>query len=520
VRLALGASRWRLVRQLLTESVLLSLVGAAAGLLVSRWAARSLGEMALGGPVDLRLNLSVDVRVFGFLCIVSIATAIAFGLAPALRSTRVELAPALKGVRRGSGAIGRQRASRLLVVAQVALSLLLLMGAGLLVRSVQNLHRQDLGFSPERVLIFSLAHNAADRSPAAMTAVERAARQRVATVPGVESASMSGVMIFSPSDIGAPFSIPGYQPPSGEPLIARYNSVSPGYFETVGMSLVAGRTFEERDDAMEAPGVTVVNESFARRFFSERPVDAIGRTIVFANGVNRSKAVDATGRIVLRGPGANRGKVFEVVGVVHDAKYNNLREAAKPLFYLPFAQMTRSIRSLEVRTARPLAAVAGPIREALFGVSKDIMIRGVVTLSEQVDQSLAAERLLLRLCVLFGGLALLLACVGLYGVIAYSVAQRTTEIGVRVALGATSSRVMRAVLRETLVLVLAGVVIGIPAALAAAKLLLTFLYGLSPHDPVTLGFATATLFASGALAAALPAFRASRIDPNVALRYE
>jgi ABC-type antimicrobial peptide transport system permease subunit len=205
---------------------------------------------------------------------------------------------------------------------------------------------------------------------------------------------------------------------------------------------------------------------------------------------------------------------------VHDAKYNNLRETAKPLFFLPYAQMTRSLRSLAVRTTRPLGAVAGPIRDALSGVTKDIMVRGIVPLAEQVDQSLAAEQLLLRLCVLFGGLALLLACVGVYGVIAYSVAQRTTEIGVRVALGATPASVMRGVLRDTLVLVVAGIVIGIPAALAAGRLLVTFLYGLTPRDPATLAFATATLLACAALAAALPALRAARIDPNVALRYE
>jgi predicted permease len=471
------------------------------GLLVSRWASTSLAEMALRGPIGLRLNLAPDIRVFAFLAALSIATAIGFGLVPALRSTRVDLAPALKGLRRGGGTMTKQRASRLLVVGQVALSLLLLICAGLLVRSFQKLHQQDLGFTTANVLIFSLGHGPANRTPAAMAAVEKTARQRVAAIPGVASASFSGMLIFSQSDIGAPFAIPGYQPSSGEPLIARYNSVSPGYFETIGMTIVAGRSFEEQDDAVDARGVTVVNESFARRFLSERPVDAIGRMIVL-------------------GAGPNRGKTFEVVGVVHDAKYNNLREAAKPLFFLPYAQMTRSLRSLQVRTTQPLAAIAGPIRDALSAVTNDLMIRGIVPLTEQVDQSLAAEQLLLRLCVLFGGLALLLACVGLYGVIAYSVAQRTMETGVRVALGATPANVMRGVLGDTLALVVAGIVIGIPASLAAGRLLVTFLYGLTPRDPVTLAFATVTLLVSATLAAALPALRAARIDPNVALRYE
>jgi predicted permease len=497
VRLALGCSRARLVRQLLTESVLLSIAGAAAGLVLSRWAAVSLARMIYRGPVGLRLNLEPDIRVFAFLAALAVTTAIVFGLVPALRATRVDLAPALKGMRRGSGGGSKQRASRALVIVQVAVSLLLLVGAGLLVRSVQKLHAQDLGFAPERVVIFGLAHNAADRTPAAMTAVERAARARVLAIPGVESASVSGILLFSPSDIGAPFAIPGRQALDGVPLTARYNSVSPGYFETLGMAIVAGRSIEERDDAVGAPMVTVVNESFARRFF---PDGAVGRTILF-------------------GPRA-AAKPVEIVGVVHDAKYNNLREGTKPMYFLPYAQMTRSLRALEVRTHQPAAAIAGPVREALSSVTKDIMIRQIITLPDQVDSSLAAEQLLLRLCLVFGALALVLACVGLYGVIAYSVAQRTTEIGVRVALGATPLSVMRGVLRETLVLVIAGVVLGIPAALAAGRLLVTFLYGLTPRDPATIAAATAILFSAATLAAVIPAIRAARVDPNVALRYE
>ena len=498
VRLALGCSRARLVRQLLTESLLLSIAGAAAGLLVSRWAVQSLARMVFRGPVALRLHLDPDARVFAFLAFLAVATAVIFGLVPALRSTRVDLAPALKGLRRGSGGAPRQRAGRLLVVGQVAMSLLLLVGAGLLVRSFQKLHAQDYGFVPEHVLVFDLAHNAADRTPPAMSAVEKGARERVLAIPGVQSASFSGILIFSPSDIGAPFSIPGQPaPPGGAPRTARYNSVSPGYFETVGMRVMEGRAFEDRDNAVDAPGVTVVNQSFARQFF---PQGAVGRTILFGNG-----------------PSA---KPLEIVGVVADAKYNDLRAAAKPLYFLPYAKMTRSLRSLEVRTEQPAAAVAGPVREALLAVTKDIMIRRVIPLTEQVDQSLAAERLLLRLCLVFGALALLLACVGLYGVIAYSVAGRTTEIGVRVALGATPFGIMRGVLRETLLLVVAGIVIGIPASLATGQMLVAFLYGLTPRDPGTVAMATAILLGAATLAAVLPALRASRVDPNVALRYE
>jgi predicted permease len=497
VRLALGCSRSRLVRQLLTESVLLSVAGAGLGLVISRWASQSLAQMIYRGPVGLKLYLSPDVRVFSFLAALAVGTAILFGLVPAIRSARVDLAPALKGLRRGSGGPSRHRAGRVLVAGQVALSLLLLVGAGLLVRSFQNLHAQDLGFVPEHVLLFDLAHGPADRTPAAMTAVEKAARDRVLAVPGVQSAGFSGMLMFSPSDIGASFSIPGYQPPNGEPLQARYNSVSPGYFETVGMRLLAGRLFEERDNAVAAAGVTVVNESFARQFF---PRGAVGRTILFGR--------------------ASSATPLEIVGVVADAKYNDLRAEAKPLYFLPYAKMTRTLRSLLVRTTQPTPAIAGPVREALLSATRDMMIRRVIPLADQVDASLAPEALLLRLCVLFGGLALLLACVGLYGVIAYSVAERTTEIGVRVALGATPMSVMRGVLRETLLLVLGGIAIGIPVALFTGRLLLAFLYGLTPRDPATLVLATGVLLVAATLAAALPALRASRVDPNVALRYE
>jgi predicted permease len=494
VRLALGCSRGRLVTQLLIESALLSVAGAAVGLFISRLATDSLARMILGGPVGLKLRLDPDARVFLFLALLAIATTVTFGLIPALRATRVDLAPALKGLRRGSGAPMRQRAGRALVVGQVALSLLLLVGAGLLMRSVQKLYAQDLGFRPEGVVIFSLAGSPTDRTPTAMVAVERAARERVLAVPGVLSASFSGIMIFSPSDIGAPFSIPGVD--SSDPLSARYNSVSPGYFETLGMTIVEGRSLQERDNGVDAPGATVVNESFARRFF---PRGAVGRSFIF---------------------GARGGRPLEIVGVVRDAKYNSFRTAPKPLFYLPYAKMTRTLRSLEVRTAQPIAAIAGPVREALAGVTKDLMIRQVLPLTEQVAHSLSAERLLLRLCAVFAGLALLLACVGLYGVVAYSVAVRTTEIGVRVALGATPSSVMGGVVRDTLRLTAIGIAIGIPAALVAGRLLVTFLYGLTPRDPVTLAAAAGTLLAAAVIASALPARRAARVDPARALRAE
>ncbi|HET7696898.1 MAG TPA: ABC transporter permease [Vicinamibacterales bacterium] len=492
VRLALGCSRARLVGQLLIESLLLASAGAAAGLLISQLAARSLARMILGGPVGLKLRLDPDIRVFAFLAVLAIATAVIFGLVPALRATRLDLAPALKGAGRAIRQPARQRAGRVLVAAQVALSLLLLVGAGLLVRSVQKLYAQDLGFSPQNVIVFSLAGSPSNRQPEAMAAVERAARERVLAIPGVQSASFSGMLIFSPSDIGAPFSIPGAG--ASERLTARYNSVSPGYFDTLGMTMLEGRALRDEDNHVSAAGAVVVNESFARRFF---PGGAVGRTIRF---------------------GGQPGRPLQIVGIVRDAKYNSLRTAAKPLMFVPYAKMTRTLRSLEVRSTMPMASLAGPVREALSSVSKELMIRQVLPLTEQVDHSLSAERLLLRLCAMFAALALLLACIGLYGVVAYSVAHRTAEIGVRVALGATPSSVMRGIVRETLLLAGAGIALGIPAALAAGRLLTSFLYGMTPRDPATFAVSAATLLAAAAVAAALPARRAASVDPAAALR--
>ena len=503
VRLAIGCSRARLVGQLLTESVLLSTLGALAGIGVAYWATQTLLGLISFGPVPVRLDLTPDARVLTFLVAVGILTGVAFGLVPALRATRVDLAPSLQGTRRGdAGVPARQRLSRALVTAQVSLSLLLLIGAGLLIRSLHNLHNLDWGFRPEHVVVFDLAHNPQNRGPAALAQVAWQVQQRVKQIPGIESASVSGIMLFSPSDVSAPLTIRGYTPPPGERMLARYNSVSAGYFDTVGMTLVDGRDIEERDVQNGTP-VAVINDSMARRYFAGG--HAVGKIMA----IDRGRADTTT-----------PAKPIEIIGVVRDAKYNNLREDAKPMFYVPFGQLPRTLRSVEVRTAKPLAAITAPVRQALADVSKDIMIRRVVSLSDQVDQSLAAEWLIMRLCSFFGALALLLACVGLYGVVAYSVTQRTGEIGIRMALGATEHSILWLVLRETTRVVVAGVVVGVPLAFASTRLVSAFLFGLTPTDPQTIALATLVLLAAAGVAAYLPARRAAAVDPIVALRCE
>jgi len=499
VRLALGCGRFRLVRQLLTESLLLSALGAAAGMLVAWWGSRILLRMVDTGPMALRLDLSPDTRVLLFTAAVMVLTGIGFGLAPAWRASGFDLASAMKAqARGGTGRQVKQYLGRTLVILQVAVSLLLLIGAGLLIRSLHNLRQIDLGFRPEQTLIFDLAHNPQNREPAALARVAHETRERVGQIPGVRQASVSGLMLFSSSDIYAPLRIYDYTPAPNEEMMARFNSVSPGYFETVGMTLVAGRDIEDRD-AQGAPLVAVVNEAMARRYFP---------------GGN------ALGRIMEINAGPLPHPPIEIVGIVRDAKYNNLRAEVKPMFYRSFQQFPRSMRTLEVRATEPSAGLAGHVRNALSEVSKDVMIRRAVTLPAQVDQTLAGERLITTLCAFFGGLALLLASVGLYGVLSYAVTQRTQEIGIRMALGATARNVRWLVLRQSLTVVLGGLALGLSLALVSTRLIVSFLYGLSPTDPAAIVFSTLLLFAVALVACYLPARRATKVDPLVALRHE
>ena len=502
VRLAIGCSRRQLVAQVLTESVILSALGAFAGAAVAYGGSGALLGLISTGPAPVALDLQFGVRVFAFLAVVAIGSAVAFGLLPALQMTRVDPGPVLKkSLRAGLGGPA-QRASRSFVSLQIALSLLLLIGAGLLLRSLQNLHRLDLGFRADSVLVFDLAHTPQQRDPASLSGVGSQVLRRIRQLPNVESASVSGLLLFSRSDIGAPLRIADYTPRADERVTVRYNAVSPGYLETIGMPLIDGRSIEDRD-AFDAPMVAVINESMARRYFyGTRP---IGRTI----------AIDVT-----RADSAPPAKAIEIIGIVRDARYNSFRQDTRPMFYVPIAQLPRSLRSLEVRTSQPASAIAAQVRQALAEVTKDIMIRRVLPLTEQVDQSLAAERLTMRLCTFFGCLALVLACVGLYGVMSYAVAQRTAEIGVRMALGANATAVVWLVFRETTHMILMGVAIGLPLALASTRLLSGFLYGLTATDPATIAIATACLVAAAALSAYIPARRATRVDPLVALRAE
>lgn len=507
VRLALGCSRTRLLRQLLTESVLLSLAGAVAGLAVSYFGVRVMADIA---GIGSSMALAPDLLVLSFTAAVAIGTGLIFGIAPALRASRAGLAQGLNDRGQTATTPNRNRLSRLLVAGQVALCLPLLAGAGLLVKTVRNLHLTDLGFRPDHVLIFDLAGSPHDFAPATLARVAREVHERVRSVPGVQAASVSGLMLFSRSDISTAVKIDGYVPSAEEELprrgggvsqtaSIRFNSVSPGYFETTGMTLVEGRAFQITDTE-DAVAVAVVNESMARRYFAGR--SAVGSTLHVTPA------------------GAAKQVAVRVVGVVRDAKYNDIRADVKPMFYMPLTQLPRNLRAIEVRTAMSASAITPAIRQALHDSAEFFMIRRVFTLSEQVDRTLAAERMMTNLCAFFSAIALLLSCIGLFGVMAYSVANRTNEIGVRLALGADPRDVLWMVLRQSIGVVSAGLLAGSMLAFVSVRLLKSFLFQLTPSDPGALVIALSLLIAASAAAALIPAFRAARVDPLAALRYE
>jgi len=498
VRLALGAGRGRLVRQLLTESLLLAGCGGALGLLIAPWGTGFLVGMVYSGAETIPMDIDPDARVLAFTCGMSLATGLLFGLVPALRSTRLDLAPTLKVNARGTiGERSRFGLSKGLVVTQVAVSLVLLVGAGLFAGSLHNLRSLDLGFRPDRVLVFQLDPRGAGYQIDQTPALYRRILEAVHAIPGVESASLSFRTLLSGARRSDSVEVEGYEAQPGEGNSVRVLYVSPEYFNTVGMRLLDGRAIDEGDREGSAP-VVVVNEAFAEHFFQGRR--ALGGRIRF----------DSAGEA----PG------LEIVGVVADAKYNEMREEAPPLTFLPVFQTPDFVESLDIRTSREETALTAEVRRVLGEVDRNLPIRQVTTLNAQVDRGLRQERLLTTLTSFFGALALLLASIGLFGVMSYAVSRRTSEIGIRMALGAEGISVLWMVLRESLWLVMIGAVAGLLGAAVSTRVLSNLLYEMSPTDPVTFGAAAVFLLAVAALAAYIPARRAARVDPMVALRYE
>jgi putative ABC transport system permease protein len=499
IRLALGASRARVVRQLLTESLLLAAAGAVIGALLAENLSQLLVSLISTQNEPLFVATRMDWRVVAFGAGAALLTCALFGLAPALRATRVGAGAVVKSFGRGvTAGRGRFRLRRALVVSQVALSLALVAGAFLFSRSLAKLSTQDAGLQRDGVLITRV-----DLSPLGLPKERRLQFRRellehIRAVPGVESAAEANVLPLTGNWWGNRTWMEGTDP-GGAPGSA-FNRVSPEYFKTMGIALLAGRDFGDQDTP-EAPKVAVVNETFARQVAGS------------ANPLGRRFRVEAT-------PGGTE-KVYEIVGLVKDSKYRSLRDEFVSSVYLPASQSPEPGEHVQflVRTKTQPAALAPAVKRAVGEVSPDINIVFRVFKTE-VESSLLRERLMATLSASFGLLALVLACIGLYGVMSYAVAARTNEIGIRLALGAQGADVLRLVLRETLLLVAAGVAAGLPAALAAAQLFSGLLYGVTPADPASISLAVLLLLAVAALAGYLPARRATKVDPMVALRYE
>lgn len=495
LRLALGASRIRVLRQLATEGLLFSLLGGMAGLVLGRWCSYGLLHLASPGPVPLAVDVSADARVLLFTSLLTIATGILFSLAPMWRVLGIELNASLQAMSRSvSGSVMRRSFGRLLLVSQVALSLLLLVGAGLLVQTLRNLKNIDKGFREEHVLLVNVWFRLAGLNPLQTMTVYQELLDRISALPGVRSASLALQTPLSGNTDTTDISIPGHPAPWGTDMEVEVMVVTPRYFETMGMSLAQGRGLT-RDDQANTPRVAVINEAMARKFF-------------YSNALDRRFCCGA------------QNAELTVVGIVKNAKLLNLRDQVRPVMYLPLAQSPTLLKSIQIRTAGDPVLLASQIRQIARNVNPNLPVMQVNTLRDQVDRSLVEERLVAILSSAFGTLALLLVCIGLYGVLSQGVAQRTSEIGVRMALGAQRRQVQWLVLREAFLLVLFGIAIGLPIALVAARGLTRMLFGLSPANPLILSIACTTILIVAALAAYMPAWRASRVDPIVALRYE
>ncbi len=500
VRLALGASRLRLLRQLLTESLLLVSLGGLLGLLVARWGSALLVSFFATGRGRIFVNLSLDYHVLLFTAGVALGAGLVFGMAPALQAARIAPNPALKESSITSTRV-RLRFGKTLVVAQVALSLLLLVGAGLFVRTLYNLKQVDTGFQRDSVLTMRVSPVETTYQGARLTNLWKDVLARVERLPGVRSASLSTLSPLDGGGRGVSVTVPGFTLSTDRDKEIGLNQVSPGYFQTFGIAMAQGRSFTDKDHE-SAPKVALLNETAARFYFGDR--SPLGAQISFNDRPNVARVL------------------YQVVGVVKDARYQNLREPDWRRVYLPATQSLDRLGWLRLAAraeGRP-ADLANAVSNELRAAGADILISNIATLSEQVDQSLLQERLVATLALFFGLLALALACLGLYGVLSYDVARRTNEIGIRMALGANARQVVQLVLRETLGWVVLGVTLGFGAALATTRWVESLLFGLKPHDPLTIGLAALVLLVVALVAGYLPARRAARIDPLKALRHE
>lgn len=489
IRVAIGAGRRQLVSLFLAESLVLSALGGVCGLLLGFWGTDALLPL-LGDRSGLPpLTVAVDARLLSFTAFISLVTGLLFGVLPVFRYVRGRPLP----LRQSASTRPRLALGRTLVVAQLALSIVLVVGAALFVRTLQNLRVLDAGFDRAGVLMLRIDPHAAGYDAPRRASLNQRLRTTIAALPGVQSTSQSGIGLMSGRSRTCCITVPGYTPAPGERMAIRTNDVTAGYFTTLGMRLLDGRDFADADSAATSRPV-VVNNAFARKYFDGRRV--VGRSFAFGNG-----------------------PAMPIVGLVADARYDGLRETSVPLVFFPAAP-DAPLQSLEVRTAGDSRALMASVRRVVGEIDPALPLREMFTIEQLVDGSLARERLMARISGFFGVLALILASVGIYGLLAQLVTRRTNEIGIRMALGATRTQVMGLVLGETMLLVVPGVVAGLAAAALGTRVAAALLFGLDPHDPAAFVAAAACLTMVAAIAAWLPARRAASITPIAALRHE
>ena len=508
VRLSIGAGRGRLVRQVFTESLLLAAIGGMAGLVLARWGAALLAALISGESPDVLPGVNADPRVLVFAVAVAAGSALLFGLAPAMQATRVDLTTALNDATRSSQSRRGKRAGRLLIAVQVALSVVLLIGASLFVRTLRNLENLDIGFNREHTLLISFDFGA-DYRGAKLAELASDLQRRIRTLPGVLSTAAATTTPFGDRFAGSPVTIPGRVARSDDPYYVEWNLVGVDFFRTAGLPLISGREFAARDADRESergessagPGfLAVVNETFAKRFFAGQ--NPIGRHFTM-----------------------RRNTDVEIVGVAKDVKYDGLRKQTEPMIYLPAEQDLFHWRDLGLvvrYTGSPQAAAAliAGIRSEVSRAAAGVRISAIQTLQNLVDRSLLEERLAADLSSTASVLALLLVSIGLYGAVAYAVTRRTQELGIRMALGAHRADIFWMVVGETLATVGAGIAAGVPMGLAAARLISAKLYGVRAADPAAIAVAVLLMVSVAAVAGFLPARRAANVDTLSALRHE
>jgi len=496
IRLSLGASRARLVRQLLTESFTLAIIGGIVGTIAAAWGTRALLLLLPQGQrMDVATGLSGSV--LAFTAVVTLATGILFGLAPAFRATRPDVAADIKpssGLRAGSGS--RVDLGGGFVVAQVALSLVLVFGAGLFIRTLTELRNEKLGVDTRNVLVVGLDATQNGYAGARLANLYQTILERLPAIPGVANVTATRLPLFAGWVSNGPITIQGLEP-KPEGTVAHYNGVGPSFAQTMGMKLLAGRGIDE-GDVMASRRVAVINEIGAQSFFGT--ANPIGRQFSFGHG--------------------DPARQYEIIGVIQNAKYNNVRGPFPKTVYVPYTAMPATLGglSLQIRTSTEPTAVLSSVRRIIHEIEPGLALADVRTESDQVAEALWQERLLAQLVTAFGALALALACIGVYGTMSYAVSRRTKEIGVRIAIGAQTSQVLREELSRAVRLAVVGILIGLPTAFLASRFVSSQLFGVKPADPVTMVVAVVVLAAVTTAAGLLPARRAAAVDPITALR--